>query len=122
MPRWIPCGENFIVGDVVRWKEAIWKPRTRAKGRPKVIGERLIVAEVTAIAGDGMAILLIKRCDAKAAEVWLKPLPKLEAGTTVKRRRSTITKGGAARYIWGGSDGESVRGQLTSKFRKAVEE
>lgn len=122
MPRWIPCGENFIVGDVVRWKEAIWKPRTRTKSRPKVIGERLIVAEVAAMASDGMATLLVKRCDAEAAASWLKPLPKIETGATVKRQRSTIAKGGAARYIWGGSDGESVRGQLTSKFRKAVEE
>ena len=35
-------------------------------------------------------------------------------------RREKMRLGGVDRYQWGGEDGESVRGLLTSKFRKAA--
>src|SRR5665647_3872968 len=27
MSKWIPCGEHFIVGDVIRWREIVWKEK-----------------------------------------------------------------------------------------------
>lgn len=46
MPKWIPYGENFIVGDVLRWKEPIWEAphMGKAAGAGKepcpIIGDR----------------------------------------------------------------------------------
>lgn len=122
MAKWMPCGENFIVGDVLRWKEPVWKPRAK-RGRGKVIGERLIVAQVLAELDDGAVSLTVKQSETKRGEYWLKALPpELKTGEQIKRRRVPMLKGGLERYQWGGTDGEAVRGMLTSKFTKAVED
>ena len=36
--KWIPCGEKFIVGDVIRWIEPIWLELKKKKkgGKKKV--------------------------------------------------------------------------------------
>jgi hypothetical protein len=31
MPKWMPCGEEFIVGGVVRRKEAVWVEKGKRK-------------------------------------------------------------------------------------------
>jgi hypothetical protein len=44
--KWIPCGEKFIVGDVIRWTEAIWlELKKKKKGKKKV--EKLGARRVT---------------------------------------------------------------------------
>lgn len=121
MAKWFPCGETFITGDVLRWKEPIWKPRAK-RGRSKVIGERLVVAQVLSELEDGSVTLIVKQCDTQRGEFWLKAIPELKPGSEIKRRRAPLVKGGVERYPWGGTDGETVRGMLTSKFTKAVED
>lgn len=44
--KWIPCGEKFIVGDVVRWKEAVWVEKGKRKKKLIKVGERRVTAEV----------------------------------------------------------------------------
>jgi len=47
--KWIPCGEKFIVGDVIRWIEPIWQElKKKKKGKKKVeeLGTRRVTAEV----------------------------------------------------------------------------
>ena len=121
MAKWIPCGETFITGDVLRWTEPIWKPRAK-RGRGKVIGERVVVAQVLSELEDDSVLLTVKSCETKRGEFWLKSLPELKPGEEIKRRRAPLVKGGVERYQWGGTDGEAVRGMLTSKFTKAVED
>ena len=45
MAERIPTGDHFIEADVIRWKEAVFKPR-RKKGRAVKLGDRVVVAEV----------------------------------------------------------------------------
>ena len=37
---WTPCSQP-IVADVIRWKEPIWAPPSRKRGKPDRIGEQL---------------------------------------------------------------------------------
>lgn len=46
MPKWIACGEKFIIGDVVRWTEAVWVEKGRRKKRLIKVGERRVTVEV----------------------------------------------------------------------------
>ena len=40
--KWIPCGEKFIVGDVIRWIEPIWlELKKKKKGTKKKKVEKL---------------------------------------------------------------------------------
>ena len=122
MSRWIPCGETFIVGDVIRWREPVWKQKQSARAKSRMIGERLITAEVLACEGDGWVKLALMHCETTRKEDWLKAMPPdFKAGEHLRRRRGPIGKGRTERYQWGGAEGESVRGQLTSKFRRAVQ-
>lgn len=122
MSRWLPCGEAFIVGDIIRWREAVWKEKRSARGKSRVIGERLVTAEVLRCEDSGWIELTLMQCETTRSEDWLKALPPdIKPGEHLRRRRGPIGKGRAERYQWGGSDGESVRGQLTSKFRRAVQ-
>jgi len=40
MPEWILCGEKFIIGDGVRWKEAVWIEKRRRKKKLIKVGVR----------------------------------------------------------------------------------
>ncbi len=46
MPKQIPCGEKFIVGDVVRWKEAVWVGKGKRKKTLIKVGERRVTVEL----------------------------------------------------------------------------
>ena len=114
MSRWKDCGVAFVVGDVVRWKEAVWKPKRSARAKPVRIGERAIVAQVTHCEGNGWVTLAVKSSEAKLADTWWKELPKLDV--EVRRRRQTLARGGAERMAW---NDESARALVTSRFFKA---
>lgn len=121
MAKWIPCGTDFIVGDVLRWREPAWRPKELGR-RSKVIGEHQVVAQVQSEGDNGFVRLVVKQCVTKRAEYWLYEVPPLPVGTEINRRREPMAKRGLERYQWGGTDGEAVRGMLTSKFAKAVED
>lgn len=119
MPRWVPCDQNFIVGDVIRWKEPIWKPFTRRK---RVIGERELIGQVLAEQKDGFVTISIRKCLTKRAEDWARSVPELKTGAEIRRHRAPFGKRTVERYLWGGVDGESARGILTSKFLQATKD
>lgn len=120
MQKWIPCGESFIVGDVIRWREPVWKEKRSPRSRSVTIGERVITAEVLRSETDGWVELSTRHCETTRKKNWWKAMPlNLKAGELLSRRRGPIEKDGAERYRWGGTEGESVRGQLTSKLTKA---
>ena len=53
MTRWIPCGEEFIVGDVVRWTEPVWVEKGKRKKKLVKVGSRRMTGEVLAEDGKG---------------------------------------------------------------------
>ena len=62
MPKWIPCGEKFIVGDVVRWKEAVWVEKGKRKKKLIKVGERRVTAEVLGTDRKGFVCLSVCKC------------------------------------------------------------
>lgn len=60
MSKWIPCGEHFIVGDVIRWREIVWKEKRSPGSKSVKIGESLMMAEVLQSGPDGWVELELK--------------------------------------------------------------
>lgn len=117
MSEWIACGEAFIEADVIRWKEAVWKPKARKNSRAVRIGERTITAQVLKVTPDGWAVLVVKKCETANAETWWRTIPALKAGAELRRRPATIGRGRAERLRW--SD-ESARSAVASRFLKPL--
>ncbi|HEV8414167.1 MAG TPA: hypothetical protein VGQ49_11270 [Bryobacteraceae bacterium] len=115
MPDWIPCKDDYRIGDVLRWREPVWKPKARKNSRTVLIGERLITAQVTHCDREWVEFAL-KSCETATAETWWKPIPELKADKPLKRRRSSLGKRSPKRRPWGGKDGEAARAVVTSKF------
>ena len=113
MGEWIPCGEKFIVGDVVRWSEAIWLEKGRRKKKLIKIGEHRVTAEVLTTADQkGFVRLSVCKCEIlmTLAALALEPLKK---GESIRRARRTIGRGSGERLAW--SD-EDARAHVTSRF------
>jgi hypothetical protein len=113
MAEWISTGDHFIEADVIRWKEAVFRPR-RKKGRSVKLGERLMVAEVLRQDSEWV-YLLVRQCE--LVSIMTGRLPRevhlLHNGTETKRKRNTIARAKAERLLW--SD-ESARSIIASKF------
>lgn len=115
MANWIPCGAGFIEADVIRWQEAVWKPKARKNSRAVKIGDRTITAQVLKVTPDGWIVLVVKLCETTNAETWWRQIPALKAGAELRRRPATIGRGRAERLRW--SD-ESARSAVASRFLK----
>jgi hypothetical protein len=89
MPKWISCGAAFITGDVIRWVEPVWKPKTRRAQRSVKIGTRLIVAEVESCDAEGWVRLVVRQSQTKALHGWI--IPKLDG--VIRRRRGPTGQG-----------------------------
>src|ERR1017187_360808 len=63
MPKWIPCGEKFIIGDVVRWKEAVRVEKGKRKKKLIKVGERRVTAEVLNTDRKGFVCLSVCKCE-----------------------------------------------------------
>ena len=119
MEKWIPCGEKFIVGDVVRWTEAIWlELKKKKKGKKKVekLGARRVTAEVLRMDASGYVSLSVCECEivsnTHGLPVRLLMLRKKEI---LRKQRSTIGKGSGERLKW---SEEGARSLVVSKFLK----
>lgn len=98
--EWVPCGDRYIDADVIRWREAIWKPKTGKKSRPRKIGERLVTAEVVKRESGGWVRLKIRQCETTNAEDWIFTIPPVEIQSVVRRQAATIKRGKPARLEW----------------------
>ncbi len=112
MDAWIECGAEFIEADVIRWAEGIWDKRRRK--RAVRIGSREVVAEVlTRLDAQGWTSLLIRQCEATVEQAGSTGSHALKAGSTIKRKAPTLTRGRVERLRW--SD-ESARAIVASRF------
>jgi hypothetical protein len=113
--KWIPCGEKFIVGDVIRWIEPIWQElKKKKKGKKKVekLGTRRVTAEVVKVDASGYVSLSVCECEILSNIHGLKLKP-LEKGEVLRKQRSTIGKGNGERLKWSREDARSL---VVSKF------
>jgi len=74
--KWLTCGTEFIVADVIRWREPVWKPQARAsKKKPSIIGQRCVTGQIVRIDRAGWVHIKVVVCTAEPAPHWLRPLP-----------------------------------------------
>ena len=113
MQNWIACGESFIPGDVVRWKEPVWpQKKSRSKRKIQKLGDRLVTAAVLTTDNKGYVRLSVLK-DEIVDNKFGMPLKALPKGELLTKKRSTIGKGSAERLKW--SD-ESARDMAISTF------
>lgn len=98
--KWVNCGNKYIVADVIRWRETIWKPRVTKRARPRKIGDRLLTAEVLRRDASGWVQLKVVRSETTPADDWLRPIRELEVNAVVRRQAGTIQRGRPSRLIW----------------------
>ena len=115
MGKWIPCGEKFIVGDVIRWTEPMWlEPKKKRKTKKPVqkVGERRVTAEVLKVDARGYVSLSVCECEILSNKHGL-PLEPFKKGELIRKQRSTIGKGIGERLKWSHED---ARALAVSKF------
>jgi len=115
MGKWIPCGERFIVGDVIRWTEPIWlESAKKKKGKKAVrkIGERRVTAEVLAIDARDYVSMSVCACEILSNKDG-RPMEPFKQKEIIRKKRSTIGKGSGERLKW---SEEGTRSLAASKF------
>ena len=112
MPKWIPRGGKFIIGDVVRWKEAVRVEKGRRKKKLIRVGERRATAEVPATDRKGFVCLSVCKCEI-LANLAARALEPFKKGDGVRRARRTRGRGSGARLAWSGED---ARAHVTGRF------
>lgn len=117
--KWLDCGTEFIVADVIRWREPVWKPQARAsKKKPVVIGQRCVTGQILRIDRAGWVHIKVAACTAEPAANWLRPLPpSFRPGEIIRRRRGKIGQGKVVRLPW--SDETARAAVVGSRFVKA---
>jgi hypothetical protein len=117
MAEWVPIqAGGFVVADVIRWKEGVYKARRSRKTKAPRLGDRIVTAEVLKEPdANGWTQLLVRGCEVVAAKIGRTPweVPLLPKDTEIKRARKTIMRGKPERMLW--SD-ESARAVVASKF------
>jgi hypothetical protein len=87
---WKPCPSPAI-HDVIRWKEPLWAPPNKKRGKPDQIGEHMLTATVVAV-GDVLEleiseVEILSVDDGQEAPEGIKP------GDRVRRKKSSIERG-----------------------------
>jgi len=100
MADWKSCGGNFIEADIIRWREAIWKPKKSERSKPRKIGERLLTAEVVKKGPADWVQLRVTGCQTTNADDWPWTIPDIKTGIVMRRQRTTIGRGRAQRLLW----------------------
>lgn len=120
MAKWIPLEGDLITGDVIRWRVIVWKEKRTKKSRMTKIGDRVITAQVESVIR-GKVTAVVMHCQTTRDPDWWRTMPpELKERETVTVYRETLLLGGVERFLWGGPEGETVRGSLTSKFHRAT--
>lgn len=98
MKRWIDCGGDLGIGDVVRWTEKVWyKPRRGRSSKAMGVAEQVVTAQVQKWHGDWI-YLEVMRC--LSGESWYAlGIEPLKGGDIIKRKRSTIARGDAQKLV-----------------------
>lgn len=115
--KWLPCGAEFIVADVIRWREPVWKPQPRhSKKKAVITGHRIIAGQIVKIDRGGWVHIEVAECSVEPAPNWLRPLYPLKRGESIRRQRGKIGQGKVERLPW--SDETARAAIIGSRFVK----
>jgi hypothetical protein len=108
---WLPCGEKFTIGDVLRWTEPDWFQKGRRKKEFFKKGERRVTATVSAV-DKSYVHLEVRKCEV-ISDQSARGVKVLKAGEEIKRKPATLKKHQAERMVWAGKEGEGARTAVT---------
>lgn len=93
--KWLACGAEFIVADVIRWREPVWKPQPRtSKKKPVIIGQRCLTGQILRIDRNGWVHIKVAACTIEPSPHWPHPVPPpLKPGEVIRRQRGKIGQG-----------------------------
>src|SRR5437899_3052723 len=112
MTRWMPCGEAFIIGDVVRWTEPVWVEKGKRKKKLVEVGSRRVTGEVRTEDTKNFVFVEVMQCEI-LSNLVARGLEPYRKGMIVRRKRTTIGRGSGERLKW---SEEGARALVTSKF------
>lgn len=101
MSKWIPCGEDFEIGDVVRWTEGIWHEHgRRKKNKRKVVktGTCEVTGQVETRDRKGFQSLTVLKCEIIETRYGV-PVEPFKKGEAIRRKRNTIGRGGGEKLV-----------------------
>jgi len=96
---WITCGDDFQIGDVIRWTERVWyKSPRRRKAKLTAVAQQEVTAQLMAADKRGFIYLEVMKCESGESHfaMGIEPLKKKD---TIKRKRTTISRGGAEKLV-----------------------
>jgi hypothetical protein len=108
MPEWMPFTGRFVVGDVYRWNEPVWKPKARKTSKAVKIGDRNLTGQLIGEDGEVLVFALMSSKTTNA-ELWWKTIPELKADKPLRKHRAALAKRKPERRPWGSADGEPAR-------------
>lgn len=109
---WITCGDDFGVGDVVRWTEpGNWHRVRGGRGRKIMDGSRTVTAQLEKNVRGGLILLRVIECTAKRGK-FAAEVEAFEKGDEIRRKRGTIARGGAEKLVLP----DAPKQKVTSRF------
>lgn len=100
--------EDFAESDVVEWMETIWPPnlhrRRSRKYKPKPWGKQKVVAQITAIDGEFVKLVVLKSEIVEDKQVVGSVVKPYKVGTTITKKRSTLQRVEPERLLWSEED------------------
>ncbi|MGS3139819.1 hypothetical protein ACB316_16570 [Aeromonas sanarellii] len=115
--KWLVCDTDFIVSDVIRWREPVWKPQPRhSKKKPVILGQRVITGQIVKIDRGGWVHIDVTACTVEPSPHCLRPLQPLKRGEAIRRQKGKIGRGRIDRMAW--SDETARAAVVGSRFVK----
>ena len=104
--EWLECGKKLVVGDVIRWTEAIW-PERKSRRKQKPRGKRRVTAQVLEIdSRDYVRLSVI--ADEIIENKYGMPLKSLKKDEILVKKLATIARGTPQRLKWADEAQRSV--------------
>lgn len=112
--KWVPCGAEFIEGDVIRWHESVFQPKRYDRTQRVKIGERSITAQVLYDPADSKALMEVQVLASEGTRPY-KP------DELIRRARKTVSREDTERLAWSDEEArESVIASLPKANRRAM--
>jgi hypothetical protein len=96
---WVACGNDFQIGDVLRWTERVWyKSKRRRKAKPMAVAQQEVTGQMLRLDRNGFVYFEVMKCESGESHfaMGIEPLKKKDI---IKRKRTTIARGGAEKLV-----------------------
>lgn len=99
---WEKSQGDFLESDVVEWVEAIWSPKKTRRKKSRPWGKQKVTAQITHIDEDYLKLTVLKAAVIEN-NVGTELRPH-KVGTTITKKKATLTRGNPERLHWSEED------------------